>query len=354
MAPVIVEVNGKYLSFSQNGKIFLSLEFHKCLFYRVGISMEHIWILVYFISLAVGLLAVFYSFQHYKTHGYPFLRHIVNYTIVFNLVILLYLVTKYASVNFPGPVTQDRGSSFYTIMFIVALLGELGLIYTFIRVRFALLEKNVPRKVHILFATGLVLVGMSCAVGVTIYILSGSNCWIVTTYFVVVSAGMVVLTLIPLQLIFRPKAGRKDERRTAVRAFGILYLTGFLAFFGTAVLPDAYQLIPGSAAIIYLNVIPIIWLKRYFLRYYVQMSSEQSLKLLERLDRDFQISNREREIMELILQGKSNKEIEELLFISYNTVKNHIYNIYQKMGVNSRSQMIHAVLQQAQKKREIG
>ena len=46
-----------------------------------------------------------------------------------------------------------------------------------------------------------------------------------------------------------------------------------------------------------------------------------------------------------------NKEIEDLLFISYNTVKNHIYNIYQKLGVNSRGQMIHSVLQ-AQQKRE--
>jgi DNA-binding CsgD family transcriptional regulator len=148
-----------------------------------------------------------------------------------------------------------------------------------------------------------------------------------------------------MQLIFRPKTEGQNARRTAVRAFGILYLTGFLAFFGTAVLPQAYQLIPGCVALVYLNVIPIIWLKRYFLRYYVQISSEQSTQLLDGMNEVFQISNREREIMELILQGKSNKEIEGLLFISYNTVKNHIYNIYQKMGVNSRGQMIHAVLQ---------
>jgi DNA-binding CsgD family transcriptional regulator len=252
---------------------------------------------------------------------------------------------KYASVNFPGSATQDHGSSFYTIMAIAALIGEIGLIYTFIRVRYALLENPVPAKMNILFGIGLALVGMSCAIGVTIYMLQGSNRWIVITYFVVASAGMGVLTLIPLQLIFRNKKGGRDKNRTAIRAFGTLYLSGFLAFFGTAVLPQAYQIVPGSIAIVYLNVIPLIWLKKYFLRYYVQMSSEQSTKLLKSLDKAFQISNREREIMELILQGKSNKEIEDLLYISYNTVKNHIYNIYQKMGVNSRGQMIHAVLQ---------
>ena len=313
--------------------------------------MEHVWILFYFISFAIGLLAIFYSFQLYKVHSYPFLRHIVNYTIVFNLVIFLYMVTKYASVNFPGPTTQDHDSSFYTIMFLAALLGEVGLIYTFIRVRFALLEQSVSKVVNTLFAAGLVLVGMSCAIGVTIFTLSGSNRWIIATYFVVATAGMAVLTLIPMQLVFRPKVESKDGRRTAVRSFGILYLSGFLAFFGAALLPQSYQLFPASAAIVYMNFIPIIWLKIYFFRYYVQMSSEQSTNLLEGLGQAFHISNREREIMGLILQGKSNKEIEDLLFISYNTVKNHIYNIYQKLGVNSRGQMIHTVLQ-AQKKRE--
>jgi len=52
------------------------------------------------------------------------------------------------------------------------------------------------------------------------------------------------------------------------------------------------------------------------------------------------ISQREREIIMLVLRGKSNKEIEDLLFISMGTVKNHIYNIYQKIGVKNRAQLI--------------
>jgi two-component system response regulator DegU len=46
----------------------------------------------------------------------------------------------------------------------------------------------------------------------------------------------------------------------------------------------------------------------------------------------------------LILQGKSNREIEELLFISGQTVKNHIYNIFRKLGVKSRGQLVGLVL----------
>ncbi|MBN2348543.1 MAG: helix-turn-helix transcriptional regulator [Bacteroidales bacterium] len=48
------------------------------------------------------------------------------------------------------------------------------------------------------------------------------------------------------------------------------------------------------------------------------------------------LSLREREIFELILKGKTNKEIAAILFIDICTVKTHINNIYKKIGVNTR------------------
>lgn len=52
------------------------------------------------------------------------------------------------------------------------------------------------------------------------------------------------------------------------------------------------------------------------------------------------LSSREKEILQLIAQGKSNKEIAADLVISVNTVKVHISNIFQKFGVASRSEAI--------------
>jgi DNA-binding CsgD family transcriptional regulator len=54
----------------------------------------------------------------------------------------------------------------------------------------------------------------------------------------------------------------------------------------------------------------------------------------------YDISQREKEIVLLLLKGKSNKEIEDALFIAMGTVKNHVYSIYQKMGVKNRAQLI--------------
>jgi len=61
---------------------------------------------------------------------------------------------------------------------------------------------------------------------------------------------------------------------------------------------------------------------------------------VESLHQNKIITEREKEIIILILKGKSNKEIEEELFISLGTVKNHLYNIYKKLKVKSRTQLI--------------
>lgn len=54
----------------------------------------------------------------------------------------------------------------------------------------------------------------------------------------------------------------------------------------------------------------------------------------------FHITDREKDIIDLIVQGKANKTIGGHLFISEKTVKNHIYNIYKKLGINSRFELM--------------
>ena len=52
------------------------------------------------------------------------------------------------------------------------------------------------------------------------------------------------------------------------------------------------------------------------------------------------LSHREREIFNLIIQGKSNKMISAELNISVNTVKFHIKNIYEKLNIKSRKEAL--------------
>jgi DNA-binding CsgD family transcriptional regulator len=52
------------------------------------------------------------------------------------------------------------------------------------------------------------------------------------------------------------------------------------------------------------------------------------------------LSNREAEVAELVSKGLSNKEVANQLFVTEKTVKFHLTNIYKKMSVKSRAQLI--------------
>ena len=65
-----------------------------------------------------------------------------------------------------------------------------------------------------------------------------------------------------------------------------------------------------------------------------------SIKSQKKLSTIEELSNQEIKIKKHIIEGKSNKEIAEELFISLNTVKTHITNIYSKLNVSNRKELI--------------
>jgi LuxR family maltose regulon positive regulatory protein len=52
------------------------------------------------------------------------------------------------------------------------------------------------------------------------------------------------------------------------------------------------------------------------------------------------LSEREREILQLLVEGASNREVASHLILSVNTVKKHVFNICGKLNVQSRTQAI--------------
>lgn len=68
-----------------------------------------------------------------------------------------------------------------------------------------------------------------------------------------------------------------------------------------------------------------------------QFTSLSSTELQQKLS---ELTNRQREVLELLLQGNGNKQIASRLHLSENTVKIHVTAILRTLGLNSRAQVI--------------
>lgn len=56
--------------------------------------------------------------------------------------------------------------------------------------------------------------------------------------------------------------------------------------------------------------------------------------------KEYGLTKRETQVLRLLLEDKSNQEMQEILVIAPGTVKNHIHNIYSKTNVSKRSQLL--------------
>jgi DNA-binding CsgD family transcriptional regulator len=71
---------------------------------------------------------------------------------------------------------------------------------------------------------------------------------------------------------------------------------------------------------------------------------ERMKKTEDRQFEDVPLSQRESDVLNLIAQGKTNKQIADALHISVNTVKYHVKNLYEKLNISSRQEARHLAL----------
>jgi DNA-binding NarL/FixJ family response regulator len=74
----------------------------------------------------------------------------------------------------------------------------------------------------------------------------------------------------------------------------------------------------------------------------LQLMQQPARPKNEKADPDniFQLSEREKEILQMLSEGLDYKEIASRIFISPNTVKKHTISVYQKLHVNSKAQAL--------------
>jgi two-component system, NarL family, response regulator LiaR len=80
------------------------------------------------------------------------------------------------------------------------------------------------------------------------------------------------------------------------------------------------------------------------------LSSQATKILLSELreppDKTIKLTEREKEILALIVEGLSNKQIAERLFLSNSTVQFHVSNVLSKLGASKRTEAVYIALKQ--------
>jgi DNA-binding NarL/FixJ family response regulator len=86
-----------------------------------------------------------------------------------------------------------------------------------------------------------------------------------------------------------------------------------------------------------------IWLDSHttaaVMRQFATVTGESALSGSSKPRERSPLSTREREIVAFVAQGYKNKEMAEKMFISEQTVKNHLHNIFDKLGVSDRLEL---------------
>ncbi|MBR1606141.1 MAG: hypothetical protein IJ664_00395 [Clostridia bacterium] len=137
---------------------------------------------------------------------------------------------------------------------------------------------------------------------------------------------------------------------------GLLYLAGAGLFAGR--LGDALgevvclSLADDVTALIFLAALLFVVSVFLFFRTYRPLYVPQAARELSEQERFYQfavqhdLSARERDMLRLLLEGKTNGEIAQILSISENTVKFHIRNLLQKTGCKNRNDLLAAYMGQ--------
>jgi DNA-binding CsgD family transcriptional regulator len=162
---------------------------------------------------------------------------------------------------------------------------------------------------------------------------------------IVEAAGMTGAELVYfaalLAIVLGAPAG--DDRRKVLSRFSLLLGAAFLArsLLSAVVLLDVRLAGPALLAFFGSNLGPLFYLRATSDSAFKPVKAEVATpKGIEHVLAHHGITKRERQVVEKICLGKTNKQIAEELFISLQTVKDHTHRIYSKLGVKSRMQLV--------------
>lgn len=308
--------------------------------------MPHLTLFVFIATLAAGAAGVALFAGLHQRYAYPFLRSGALQLALFNAIVALNVLYFYYTVNL-----TDAGTSLWveTAYHAVSPVLKVAWVASLWVMVLDLLDRPLSQAFRrrgwiagVAFAAGSAgLAGHAMVVG-TVEIVG-------TVHFVLELPVIAAALATMVYLVARSGSVADTDRRLLARGFGvavlIIWALSTTTFLGGILfdLPGQDVRVFSSSVLLFAyNLVPVFVLRRRL----GGLATEPSGGVAdggpdwEHLGKTYGITPREREIVELICRGKRNKEIADELFISLQTVKDHNYRIYKKLGVKNRVQLV--------------
>lgn len=279
-------------------------------------------------------------------------------TLLFTSVLLLNiiwfsaLVFHYFRSFFPGPGDSEKIYWFEFLVLSLIYLIRFGLLLALLSLIQHILGLEISKRVVSTVRNSVIMLSIIWFVSWFEIPLLGSRYIVdqlmVLTDFLLFATVIAAAVFLRYRTAFLPS---KEYRRAIVilsaiiifpMAIGIIKLViGSSLSQITFVLERSMIYLP----LVLFNILSAWWAVRYASIFSKYDSVSLSVKSLDSdyLTKKYKITKRETEVIELICQGKTNKEIADQLFISVETVKDHNYKIFQKAGVKNRTQLVNLI-----------
>lgn len=309
--------------------------------------MKHLNVLATVFVLLVGVWAIFYFQQKSRRFHDANLRFFLGFLVLFNL----HQIENFFWLYFYSNLTPAQWGNILPSIKGIDWPLSLALLLGLAICQFKLIAWQRQKKLSRWFLPAL----FAFAAGLTGYFLLAMrfpalmpkpaylNFW---NLYIWPLNALKVLWLI--RLLAESRSRPDLEQRRANRAFAWLFLGQIMSQAALLLLNlaglDGWITVLSKPAILYVYLLPVIWLKFFYAPWAGAASKIGNAgSQIDSLQRTHGVSARELEILKLILDGKSYKQMEDALFISIHTVKSHVYNLYRKLGVKNHRQLTHFI-----------
>lgn len=317
--------------------------------------IEHVKIFGFIVILMTGVVAIAYLSHINKQYPHKSLSYLTKFTFVSNLAFAIMFLYHYFAANLPASEFNPSNIFFQQITtFITTSIGILSAYYI-LALLLTLRGITIHKKYRYTIFVIILIFGLLYSLPLFEIEVEWISSFLdfVATY---VFKNFVSLEIVFLLLfIFFWKRSTEINVKKLSIFFSLIYLLGylitFLIFLIAQIIPfdTPVRLFLGLFTLCYFNIAPIIWTRYVYLPFATRLGKIIAGKTdLKALFEANHITGREAEIIKLIIEGKNNSEIQEKLFISFHTVKNHLSNIYRKLNVKSRYELVHFFVKKMQ------